>query len=96
MGTTMTLLRVIEELDKLDKECTIYASAPWTETSIAVVLREPESGQLPYEAERLGLKYFLEVFIAHDFILEWATSQNGIPSNLQKCLRLIEYATHDT
>ena len=32
---------------------------------------EPEAGGAPAEAKRLGLKYFLEVFIAREFIEGW-------------------------
>lgn len=71
MGTTMTLLKVIQELDTLDKENTIYAAKPWTENSIAIVLPEPETGEIPQKADELGLKYFSEVFIAHEFLMDW-------------------------
>lgn len=91
----MTLLQVIEELDPLDKEGIIYASKPWMENSKAMVLREPEAGGLPLEARKLGLTYFLEVFIAQDFIEEWVESLDIAPTIQQKCLRLIQYATND-
>ena len=91
----MTLLKIVQELDSLDRESTIYATEPWMENSKSMVLREPESGGLPTEAEKLGLRYFLEVFIAQDFIKEWTASLNSVPTPQQKCLRLIQYATND-
>lgn len=95
MGTTMTLIKVVQKLDELDQESTIYASKPWTENSRVIVLREPESGELPSEAKQLALTYFLEVFIARDFLEEWASSLDIEPTPQKKCARLIQYATSD-
>jgi hypothetical protein len=96
MGTTMTLLQIVEELDSLDKTSTIYAADPWMENSKAMVLPEPETRGLPPEAKKFGLKYFLEVFIAQDFIEEWAENLDVAPTSQQKCLRLVQYATNDS
>ena len=46
-------------------------------------------------AERLNLKYFLEVFIARDFIESWTANCDTQPTLQQKCARLIEYAAND-
>lgn len=96
MGTAMTLLQIVEELESLDKMSTIYAAEPWVENSKTMVLPEPETGGLPLEAKKLGLKYFLEVFIAQDFIKEWAENLDVAPTSLQKCSRLIQYANNDS
>jgi hypothetical protein len=95
MRTTMTLMKIAEELDSLDKTCTIYAAEPWMENSKAMVLPEPETGGLPLEAKKLGLKYFLEVFIAQNFVEGWAENLDVAPISRQKCLRLIQYAIND-
>lgn len=95
MQTTMTLFKIVQELDILDTNSTIYAAKPWTENSIALVLPEQESGELPPEAKRLGLSYFLEVFIAHDFLFDWAANANHKSTTQQLCARLIKYATKD-
>ena len=95
MGTTMTLLQIVEGLDSLDKASTIYAAEPWVENAKTMVLPEPETEGLHLEAKKLELKYFLEVFIAQDFIKEWAENLDVAPTSLQKCLRLIQYAAND-
>jgi hypothetical protein len=95
MGTTMKLLKVIQELDTLDKESTIYASKPWTESSTAMVLPEPEAGDIPREADELGLNYFIEVFIAHEFLTDWEANLDKTPTIHEKCERLIQYAIND-
>ncbi len=94
MGT-MTLLHVVQKLNTLDDESTIYALKPWTENSKAMALREPQSGGVPLEAEALGLEYFLEIAIANEFIQDWVASLDVVPSPQQKCLRLIQYAIND-
>ena len=82
MGPTMKLIEAIRDLDILDEEGTIHASQPWAENSEAIVAHEPESGGLPDEAEQLGLIYFLDVFIARDFVESWmASSTRNRPYN---------------
>jgi len=91
----MKLLDAIRDLDPLDRESTIYAAKPWTESSEAIVAREPESGGTPNEAERFGLKYFIEVFVARDFLEGWLGNLDAPPTLQQKCARLIKYAATD-
>lgn len=91
----MTLLKITQALEVFSDEGTIYAATPWREDSKALVLDEPELGEVPSEAEKLGLTYFLEVSIARDFLEEWATSLDGSPMPQEKCFRLIQYAIND-
>jgi hypothetical protein len=44
---------------------------------------------MPPEAEWLNLKYFLEVFIARNFIEDWTANCDGQPTSQQKWPRLI-------
>lgn len=85
----------MKEMKALDKEDTIYAAKPWTIKSKAIVLREPVSGEIPQEAKDLGLSYFIEVYIACDFIEEWEKNFHITASAEENCLRLIEYAIND-
>lgn len=86
----MTLVEAIESLATLAEEGTIYAAEPWARTSTAVVAREPEYGTLPPEAGEQGLKYFLEVFIARDFIEDWSASLDTVAPG--SCLTLQDTA----
>lgn len=91
----MTLADILSSLDSFDPEGTIYATEPWTRDSAAIVAREPETGALPDEAEALGMKYFLEVFVARDFVADWKSALRREPTPQQTCDRLIRYAIHD-
>lgn len=91
----MMLIEAVRDLDSLDEERTIYAAEPWTENSKVVVAPEPESGGLPAEAEKHGLKYFLEVFIARDFLDGWKANLSKKPTLQEQCARLIQYAITD-
>ena len=91
----MKLIEAVEQLENLDQESTIYASEPWGAESRALVAPEPDEGGLPPDAETLGLRYFLEVFIARDFIQDWTASLDYEPKLEAKCARLIEYAIKD-
>lgn len=91
----MKFSEIIEKLDSIDRGKTIYAATPWTMESEVIVAIEPASGGLPVEAVELGLKYFLEVFIAKDFLDDWAASLGAKPTVDQKCARIISYVIND-
>jgi hypothetical protein len=91
----MTLLEAIRDLDSSDEGSTIYAAEPWSADSLAVVAPEPDTGGLPAEAQKPGLKYFLEVFVARDFLEGWVGSLNAEPTTQEKVARLIKYAITD-
>lgn len=94
MGT-MTLLDVVRDLNKFDQESTIYAMEPWTVDSKVMLIREDESETALRELKKQGFKYFLEVFLAHDFIEDWEIGLLKPPTLQEKCLRLIQYAVKD-
>lgn len=94
MGTEMTLLEVVANLNALDVGDTIYAAEPWTEGSASLVEREPEQGGLPIRAKQRNMMYFLEVELARAVATEWANA-TGLRDDNGVCKRLIEYATYD-
>ena len=63
--------------------------------SQAVIALEPDDGSLPADIQRLGLKYFLEVFLAREFLEGWVASLKSKPTPQEKCSRLIQYAVAD-
>ncbi|MFI5015132.1 MAG: hypothetical protein ACHQAY_22585 [Hyphomicrobiales bacterium] len=91
----MKLIEAVRDLASLNEASTIYASEPWTPSSDVVVAPEPKSGGLPEQAARLDLKYFLEVFIARDFLEGWAANLGKEPTLQEKCARIIAYAITD-
>jgi hypothetical protein len=95
MGQVARLGDVIDSLSELDSEDTIYASEPWTEQSEAMAAREPDEGGLPLEASDAGMKYFLEVSIARDFVEGWLASFEEPPTPAIVCQRVIDYAIND-
>jgi hypothetical protein len=89
------LIELIQQLDLLDVDGTIFAAEPWSNASEAIVALEPGSGGMPAEAGRRGLKYFLEVSIAREVLDGWIANLGVQPSLSQKCARLITYAAND-
>jgi hypothetical protein len=85
----------VKSLGSLDEDATIYAAEPWTGASRSLVDHEPDSGGLPAEAVRLGLSYFLEVFVAREFLDGWERNLSQEPTDQEKCDRLVQYAIHD-
>ena len=97
MGTinNMTLLDVVRDLDSFDNEGIICATKPWTENSHAIVVVEPQARRLPAEAEKLGMDYFLDVFIGRELLEDWTANLDAEPTLQQKCARIIKYAITD-
>ncbi len=91
----MNLLQVISNLSDFDEDHTIYAEEPWSPDSEAMVRPEPEDGSVPGDASAKGLTYFIEVFLAKEFLHDWAAGQPREPSSREKAERLIKYAVDD-
>ena len=95
MGEIVTLIEIIRDLDSFDSEGIICATKPWTENSPAIVVVDPQARRLPPEAEKLGMDYFLDVFIAREFLEDWMATLDYESTLQQKCARLIKYALTD-
>jgi hypothetical protein len=93
----MTLIELIERIDSIDDELTIYAekNPAWSANSLAVVCPEPEDGRGVPDAAR-GMSYLLEVFLAKEVIEDWGEGRGGRGATAQdKCEAVIYYAEHD-
>jgi hypothetical protein len=89
----MTLGEIIRDLEQQETEATIYAAKPWAEESQAVVAFEPDEGGIPAGAKNLS--YFLEVFVARDFLEDWEPALESPPTLQERCARLVQYAIND-
>jgi hypothetical protein len=90
----VTLVEVVEELRSFDVDGTIYAAEPWTRVSEAQVVPSSDSIQ-PLSRGETTLSYFLEVFIARDFLADWMAGLDRKPPATEACDRLIGYAVND-
>jgi hypothetical protein len=95
MGSLVQLRDIVSGLRSLDQEGTIYAAEPWSSQSAAVVATEPTSGEVPEPAARDGLTYFLEVSLALEFLEGWESTLGKVPTDEERCERLICYAEND-
>ena len=96
MDEKMTLLDLVERLDTLDDNLTIYIEegSEWSSSSRVVACLESEDGSIPVEAA--GMEYFLEVGLAKDVILTWQLWRNGkVPSSHEACGSIIYCAKND-
>ncbi|QJP13701.1 hypothetical protein G3545_08545 [Starkeya sp. ORNL1] len=91
----MTLLEAIRTLDELSDDGIIYAKEPWRGDAEAIVLPDFEDEAAIEEAVRLGFKYFLEVFIAREFLEDWSDDLRRAGAFQEICDRVIYYATYD-
>ncbi len=95
MGQVMTLIEAVNKLETFDDEYTIYAEKPWKSDSNVIVGFEPDDDDRPQKAKDQNLDYFLEVFVALEFIDGWLENVEGKPSEVEICNRLIKYAIND-
>lgn len=95
MGQRMKLKEVIQRLPDFDANDTIYVSEPWNANSAAIVATEPKAGGAPVEALEAGMKYFIEIDIAKNFIEEYISSLNTNITQSDICERLIMYVVND-
>lgn len=91
----MNLSEILARLSEFNDEDTIYAKEPWSEDSEAMVVPEPADGSVPKEAEDNGLSYFIEVFIAKEFLEGLVNHKERHTSLSEKIERLIQYADSD-
>jgi hypothetical protein len=90
----VTLCDVVDQLNSLDDEDTIYVEAP-VPSATAVVAREPDDGTLPPSA--VGLRYFLEVDVAKDAVRVWREWRGGATPTLDdKLAAVIHCAVNDS
>src|SRR5678816_263075 len=87
MKAEMTLSDALRDLDQFSNNDTntIYAKRPWSHASPAFVAEQPPDGRLPEAASAAGFSYFVEVFIAQDFLRDWSGSFEAF------CDRIIYY-----
>lgn len=95
MRGAVRLVEIVAELAAHDDELTIYAKEPWTCDSETVVVREPDAGDRPAEATAIDASYFIEVFVAKEFLDGWRASQEPTATAQEQCERLIQYAIND-
>jgi hypothetical protein len=93
----MILIGLIEWLDSIGDELTIYAekNPDWSANSLAIVCPEPEDGGVPDEAR--GMSYLLTVFLAREVIQDWGEGHGGRGATAQdRCEAVIYYAENST
>ena len=86
-----TLREVVEKLDELDDEGTIYTDGSSPAARAAVVT--DASGKA---ARAEGLRYFVEVALAKDAVVVWSEWRGSAQPTLdEKLMAVSYYATHD-
>ncbi|MDQ5823872.1 MAG: hypothetical protein M3441_06610 [Chloroflexota bacterium] len=94
----MMLAEVLQQLDTLTDELTIYAEAnpQWRPDSKAAAHLNSGGTTQPINVDGAELEYLLEVDIAREVINVWRQWHNGqSPSANEMCEAVIYYATQD-
>lgn len=64
----MNLIDIVNDIENLDVDSTIFAKPPWLPTSAAQAVVLDETYKTPTEIDQAGLEYFLEVHVAKEVL----------------------------
>lgn len=93
----MQLIEILRHPDLGDDDdATIYVARPWPSDAEAILISPAPDQTHPIERNDRSFEYFLEAFIARDFLEDLIASgaAEGV-SEQQRCERLIRYAETD-
>jgi hypothetical protein len=92
----MLLIELLRKAADWDDGDVIYVSAPWSPDADAVFVVTEGSGAESVTFHGRQYDYFLETFIARDFLEDYAASVEGASATEHaRCDRLIKYALND-
>ncbi|NMN06421.1 MULTISPECIES: hypothetical protein [unclassified Novosphingobium] len=92
----MRLIELIRDAADLDDDLIIYAVAPWSPDADTVLVVVQGNSAEPVTFHGRQYDYFLESFIARNFIEDYAASVEGASATeRERCERLIRYAQDD-
>jgi hypothetical protein len=92
---TLRLADIIRQKD-IGDDVTIYAERPWTTSSEAILVSPPPEFIDAIRQGERAFDYFLEAFIARDFLGDlMALGDGAAMSDYEQCERLIQYAESD-
>ena len=93
-GSFAELLTRLDKVDlhTCDGEPTIFASTPWTESSVAMISSvEPVANCAP---DSPNLRYVLEVALALDALAKWSSAHEAAaPTPAEAVAAVVDYAT---
>lgn len=96
-GASVKLIEILR-LDDIaaDEEATIYVARPWSPDADAIVVSPAPTLTDPIERDGRAFDYFLEGFLAQDFLEDLvASGEFEGASEWQLCERLVRYAQMD-
>lgn len=93
---SLKLAEIISQGDFAGDDVTIYAERPWTTASEAILVSPPPEFTHAIRQGEKAFDYFLEAFIARDFLDDLVALGDGAAmSEDERCKRLIQYAEND-
>ena len=92
----MRLLDAIREVANCPDDLIIYVLPPWSPEADAVFMVADGNEAEPVQFHGQQYHYFLETFIARDFMEDYAATVEGAAATeSERCERLIRYARDD-
>lgn len=93
----MRLVELLEQVDGwADDNTTIYVAKPWSCDAQAILISPAPDGTEAVTRDGQMHDYFMETFLARDFLEDFDASQEGgSATRKQRCERLVRYAVDD-
>jgi hypothetical protein len=90
----MTLEYLVANIDEFDEELVIFQKDELSIDSEVILFERDEDDTVRIK-DGIKYVYFLEFFIAKEFIEDWVSRSNFKPNVKEIALRLLQYAIYD-
>ncbi len=91
----MTLESLVENINEIGEDLVIFQEKELSMNSDVVLFNQDDDYSIERIKNNIRYVYFMEVFIAKDFINDLVNSLQTKPSTKDIALRLLEYAIND-
>jgi len=92
----MTLIEHVQRCGEWADDETLFVARPWQPHSQAMIVTPSPHSTAPIDRGGVRFEYFLETFLARDFLEDFAVTAEGRNATQSAlCERLISYAEND-
>lgn len=91
----MKLTDLIKDIENIDQESIIFQEDIENPSSDIILSFAEEGDEGIKEEEGRKYHYLIEVFLAKEFVEDWESSLDYVPSIEEKAKRLYDYAIND-
>ena len=91
----MTLEELVHNINEQDENLIIFQKEVLSIDSEVVLFERDDDDSTTRTNDGIKYVYFLEMFLAQEFVSDWIESQKIKPDTREIAQRLLQYATYD-